>query len=353
MVLLYLPYLNGLEKISVVLQRIFCNILSTLITRHLDKNTGAVFVRIPHKTLQHLAASQTLIVVGKKIQRCRSAAHSERTTDMKKLTVPVILLALVILLSACGTQTAQIGGNNVYGDKQTTEPPTEAAQNVTLNAQVVENNGGSILVCGSTANELVNVSLKNAALIGMDGKIITADALKAGMSIAVDYDGMVLETYPSQIISATKITVTAVKDDVISLYKEAIEHIFNEDKGLNGRIIAVDLARAISLGEGEKSALVYLLSNKFSEQEIEVIAFDRETLEKEGLIEKVEYEGATTTVFKDGVLITVSDSGISGGKLTFNITKWHSGTGAVGFDGCTAECKDGKWTIVYGDMYIS
>lgn len=73
-----------------------------------------------------------------------------------------------------------------------------------------------------------------------------------------------------------------------------------------------------------------------------------EQLVKEGLINKEEL------YFPKGILITISNSEYNEGKkaLKYDIEKWRSGLGAIGYEG-KAKHDGEKWMITKENMWIS
>jgi len=88
---------------------------------------------------------------------------------------------------------------------------SEKSKGDSFAATVLENNGNSLLVEpqeGSdelrSADKIV-VYLKDAELLGSDGKQIRMEDIKAGMQVEIFYNGGIAESYPAQLQGCYKI----------------------------------------------------------------------------------------------------------------------------------------------------
>ncbi|NMP38426.1 MAG: hypothetical protein GX051_09970 [Clostridiales bacterium] len=243
-----------------------------------------------------------------------------------------VLLALEILLCACGK-----GGAD---NPATTLPTTSGALN-NISLCVVRLSGSTMLASAEDGG-LYNVSLSNVEILSAAGKKTSQQALTAGTTVSIAYSGGIAESYPAQITSPVTIAVTGSRPDRVSLYEKAVKHIYENDPGLNGSVIVLDLDGAASLNAGDREALCRVLFNHyFSIDSTEVILGNYDSLSKENEI--------VNNVFEKGVIISIKDSGTD----EFSISKWRSGTGAAGFKNCTAKYANGEWSIDYGEMHIS
>ncbi|NLA76816.1 MAG: hypothetical protein GX851_03120 [Clostridiales bacterium] len=252
----------------------------------------------------------------------------------KMLSAFVILLAFAMLLSAC-----EKPGGTDNTDDNTTDPGNTQGTSV-LDASVVRMLGH--LLVSDTAGRLYSVSVTKSRIYGENGAAMSPEDLMPGMSVSIKYKGGIAESYPAQVLNTVSISVTGTETERVSLYFDAVKHIYSEDTALNGMVIALDLKGVKSFDSGDKAALQYLLFNEyFSLEETQVILADSEMLSAQGKI--VDYS------YTDGVIITIEE----GESDEFSIKKWRSGDGAVGYTKCKAQHKDGEWQTDYGEMFIS
>lgn len=249
-----------------------------------------------------------------------------------KRTASLLCLALLLALTltAC-TRSAAVN-----------EEPKEAPS-ASLSAYLVENDNGSLFV-SSEDSGLYFVSAEKA-VIKKGNKALSVSELKPGMTLQIGFDGSVCESYPAQIPNALTIEVTDETDDKVSLYAQALKYIYeNGERADWEKTIFLDLTKLTSLSNGQKSALAYVMSNYYhTKTEADVVRSSYEELKAQGRLEN----GS----LKNGVIFSVRES--ESKKGAFEVSQWWSPLGALGFSGCTAKLKDGKWDISYGDAWIS
>lgn len=245
----------------------------------------------------------------------------------RKIAAIICVLALAALfLSACTKGSAT--------DEATDKTPQN--ENV-LSAYVVSSSGKDLLV---TAQEgLYFVSLEGARVL-KNAKELEKARLKAGMSVQIGFNGVVLESYPAQ-ITADVIKVTDETQDKISLFEKVLEEFLNQREDYSGlKTVALDFTK-LSVSEPQKNALEYVFTNYLrTKTNADVIRSTREKLEKEGRLE----DG----IFKNGVILSLKENEDS----TYDFCAY---TGPLGAEGSTfrAKMKNGEWKIDYTGYWIS
>lgn len=253
---------------------------------------------------------------------------------MKRLFTLISTLLLAVCFSACDA-----GGPDV----NTGTPDTSA----TFDGKVISVSESSLLIVGTGSTPgLVTASVSGDNLEDKDGSARSAGHLAAGMTVSIAYSGQIMESYPMQLGTPQKITVTGEEDDMVGLWMTVIEDLWAVDPGLNSdlSVIALDLTKTQNLTDGEKEALVYLAGSQFGVQGISG-TFD--TLCEEGYIDK------DSLYFERGILFSLEVTGTGDGKFTFNAEKWRSGDGAYFFSDCTAIKGSSNWSYTVGSEAIS
>ncbi len=275
-------------------------------------------------------------------------------------TIKFITLCLVLMLFATGCGTRGTTGNdgNTGGNNSITDIPGDGGDSsgdkttmVDFEAEVIEAGTFLLVTPDKESNEArssdrISVSFTEPALKDQGGAAITLKDLKPGDILKITYNGMIAESYPAQ-IQASEITVIG-HNNLIDGYLAIIDDVWQEDSGLNSDIemITVDTTGWIELSDIEKEIILAKMKEAYG-FEITVGTFDE--LADQGIIDK------KNLYFENGVHIVISDMKYDGKaeKITYSISKWRSGDGAVGSDGTTAELKDGSWVITKGTRWIS
>lgn len=273
---------------------------------------------------------------------------------MNKL-IKIIMVFMVLMLFAVGcgtintTQTGDTGGTdnqNNNGDNLDNDD-----SKVTFKAEVIEAGNSLLVTPDKESNEFkssdkISVGLTELILKGLGGEDLTMQDLKPGDILEITYNGMIAESYPAQ-IQAYDIKVVG-HNNLIDGYLAIIDDIWNEDSGLNGEIemITIDTTGWIGLTDIEKEIILARIKEAYG-FEVTVGTFDE--LADQGIIDK------ENLYFENGVHIVISDMTYDekDEKITYSVSKWRSGLGAVGSDGSEAEYKDGNWIIKKGSMWIS
>ena len=254
---------------------------------------------------------------------------------MKKVGLVLLMMCTVFLLG-CGGQSAE----------RIQPIETEA----TLQGKIVALDGTQALLVNraedSGVGDVYWINTEGLALFDRQGSALESNDLKAGSMVDIGYSGLIMETFPAQLADAQTLTVIEQKDDLVGLYRNIIQEIYQVDEGLNEAIemAAFDLTGVSQLTETEKSALVYLMGNQW---QIETQQSTYDQLCADGYIDE------ENVYFDKGILITLTDSEIKEGQMTFSISKWRSGLGAIGTSDGVAQKENDQWQYVFGQMWIS
>ncbi len=242
---------------------------------------------------------------------------------MKKSAVIIsVLLLFAVLFTACTKGTAAIAPE--LGD-------------YVLSAYIVKVDRKDVLAVADDG--LYFVSLSDSKVYE-NSKEIGKDELKAGMSVQIGFDGVVLESYPGQ-ITADIIKVTGETQDKISLFEKVFEEFFNQREDCSWyKTVALDFTK-LSISEPQKNALEYVFTNYLrTKTNADVIRSTREELEKEGKLK----DG----IFENGVILSIKENG----DATYDFRAY---TGPLGAEGSTfkAKMRNGEWKIDYTNYWIS
>jgi len=249
---------------------------------------------------------------------------------MKKHPILIVLVfALLLPLAACSRSGA------------VRLPKADAV----LQGKLVQLDDGACLLAGTDTAELYTVSTA-LKLFDADSKPTDLAALKAGQTLEIGYSGQVLESYPAQLGAPVYIRITGQGDDLVGLYQTVVKDLWAEDTGLNpdSGVLAFDLSELTNLSDGEKSALVYTVSNDYG---LQGVAGTFDELCQQGYINKDQL------YFENGMLLSFKLTDTSDSGFTFDVHKWRSGTGAYFFINCKATKSGADWTYTVGSEAIS
>ena len=271
-------------------------------------------------------------------------------TKKSLYTLSILLLCAMapLTLVACAGENGQ-----EIPPSATSDPGSSAGEDSQISAykgKVVENTGGALLICGAEDNagsgELYHLSLDGLALSDAGGQSLTAAAVEPGAIVEVGFDGMILETFPAGFSHPSSLRVLSQSDDLVGLYLEVIDDLYQTDEGLNEgiEIIALDLTDAENLSGAEKSALLYLVGNHAGVETREATC---DGLVEEGLIDSQRLS------FEKGLLFSFSDMKFGEQSFTFDVQKWRGGDGAYFFADCEAKKSGGAWSYSVGQEMIS
>lgn len=264
---------------------------------------------------------------------------------MKRTFYLLAALALLAFLAACA-QTTPVPGET---DLPESPPPSGPAAEITLKVMAVYD--GSLLAAeaGPDAKAGALYTLpRNETFLTETGEPHTGLVIEPGAVLRVGYDGAVLESYPMQFGKIEEIRFIRQEDSLLSLYLLVVDDLYTEDPGLNGGVgtLAFDLTEATNLSEAEKSALTYIAGDKYGAGMNAMLATFEELADM-GLIDR------EALYFETGLLFTVRVTEPGDEAFTFSASKWRSGLGAIGMDGCKASLHNGLWRYTRGVQWIS
>lgn len=198
--------------------------------------------------------------------------------------------------------------------------------------------------------------LSSFSLINVDE---TKGKLARGAVVEIVYGGAIMMCYPGRVTGVKSITVVEPGEDLLSLYLAILDELYETSPGLNPEgsmevsiTYGLDLSGVHNLTEVEKSMAAYFFSGSHDT--------DWEKAQPAGCVlgtyqELVDqgYIDGEKLSFENGVLFTIQDEPAENGKFSFSAQKWRGGDGAVFYDECQAEKKDGAWTYELGGFAVS
>ena len=252
---------------------------------------------------------------------------------MKRTTFLLVIISLLIMLSGC-TSTDK---PNIPVDDISSEEQSKAI----YIGKVIKMYDNYMLIAG--ADENLNSSDLYIASTNID---YDKDKIKAGAIIKIGYDGEIMESYPAKFGDVRYIKFIEQKEDLVGLYEKVFDKLWETDKGLNTDIdiLAFDLSKTTNLSGSEKSALAFVLGNKYS---LETVSGTFEELRASGYIDK------ENLYFENGILFSFEVTKESNNSFKFNAQKWRSGNGAYFFQDCTAKKTNNGWDFKIGSEAIS
>ena len=261
---------------------------------------------------------------------------------MKHIFCGLLSALLLLGLGACAQTPGGPGPAETLPPAAVSEGTGQEAAVMRLKIATVSENSFLGMGVGdrATPGELYVVPTKDAAYA-------TDTPLAPGMVVDVFYDGLVQETYPATIAKPARIALTDTEDDLVGFYVGVLKEIYEYDPALNSEIdkLAFDLSETANLSESEKAALAYRMGCEYG---METLSGTYEGLCEQGYIDK------ENLYFPDGLLFQINQvEQKSETEFTFSLSKWRSGTGAVGMDDCTAERTGNQWHFTPGGMWIS
>jgi len=252
---------------------------------------------------------------------------------MKKTTLLLVIMTLLVLLSGCSSTTQpNIPVNDTLSNEQ--------AKSILI-GKVIKIYDNYMLV----ANAEDDAKSSDIYTVSTDFDF-DASKIKPGSIVKIGYDGMIMETYPAKLGDIKYINFIEQKDDLVGLYEKVFDKLWETDKGLNTDIdiLAFDLSKTTNLTDAEKSALIYVLGNKYS---LETVSGTFDQLSKDGYIDKEKL------YFENGILFSFEVTKESKNSFMFNAQKWRSGLGAYFFQDCTAKKTKDGWDYKIGEEMIS
>lgn len=254
---------------------------------------------------------------------------------MKKRRMVAALMLIFMLnlfLTACAAAPAA-------------QTPSPSGDGEVLTGKIVYIGDGTCLIADARSSGLYTVPTTIDAFDAQNAPL-DASALKAGQSVEIGYSGFVFTTYPAQIQGAEYIRVSGDGEDLVGLYRQAVDELWRTDEGLNPAdgVLAFDLSTLTNLTDGEKDALIYLASGAYG---LPGVAGTFDTLSEQGLIDKEKL------FFENGMLIKIEARDVTETSFTFDASKWRSGDGAYFLFECKAVKSGGEWRYTVGSVAIS
>lgn len=247
---------------------------------------------------------------------------------MRKTNLFLLVIALLIIFSACTPAKPANNSSNLQSKYK-------------FIGKVIKIYGKTMLI-SDAGNE---VSSGDLYMLSTEFNY-DKEKIQPGAIIEIEYDGSILESYPAQFSNIKNIRFVEKKDDMVGFYEKVFDKLWETDKGLNMdiEIIAFDLSKTTNLSKSEKSALIYVLGNKYGKQ---AVSGTFEQLRNDGYIDKDLLE------FKNGILFSFEVTKQSENSFMFNAEKWRSGTGAYFFNDCKAKKVNDVWDYKIGSEAIS
>lgn len=131
------------------------------------------------------------------------------------------------------------------------------------------------------------------------------------------------------------------------MYLDIISNRFSLKLGSQIGLIALDLTNCRNLSDADKQTLTSLISAKYGRETIQK-SFNE--LKEDGDIVDDDTYGY---IFKDGVLITISEIEKEAWGFSFNIECMVNGLNAEAFINCKAYYQDNKWTYELGEQLLA
>ena len=211
---------------------------------------------------------------------------------------------------------------------------------------------GELVLAGENPGDVMTLNVKDIPVF-LDGEPADPSAIMDGMTVHVEHDGSILETYPARFGKVNRIDVFSIGSknqlggtlfDLCGLYLKVLDDIWEADSGLNAgaECVSIDLSEAPGgLTKAEKDAICWIFGNK---HDVMAFNFTFEELKNEGYLTAA---GGSNDLYQwdNGVLLSITNSreesetpnaffGLR--TIEFDVMKWRSPLGAYFFDDCTA-----------------
>lgn len=243
------------------------------------------------------------------------------------------------------------------GTDENGNPDEKAAESI------AEDSGGSVkrADCTKSVFEVVGkiddsmcllagVGLGGGGLYFLDTAALPAgeapkEIWEGGTKLEVVYS-CISDVNPFMIGDPQSATALGQSNDVVGFFLARILEIYKEDSGLNEGIstVVLDLSHLSGFTTDEKEALTYLTEYHLG---VSTRQGTYAGLIEEGLLSE------DTLNFPDGVLITLTGNVSDDGAVCFSVSKWRSGTGAIGRTDSSGTIDGDSFTYTPGGMFIS
>ena len=197
---------------------------------------------------------------------------------------------------------------------------------------------------------LAGVGLGGGGLYFLDTAALPAgeapkEIWEGGTKLEVVYS-CISDVNPFMIGDPQSATALGQGNDVVGFFLARILEIYKEDSGLNEGIstVVLDLSHLSGFTTDEKEALTYLTEYHLG---VSTRQGTYAGLIEEGLLSE------DTLNFPDGVLITLTGNVSDDGAVCFSVSKWRSGTGAIGRTDSSGTIDGDSFTYTPGGMFIS
>lgn len=277
---------------------------------------------------------------------------------MKKTLILLLSASLLLCAGGCAaaapdpeaTQNVGPDASTLSGDL-TKEPPADitCVEPVYWHMKVIQVYENYALVDNAEDGEgpgLCHMYVRDKAIyrVGEQGTL-SFDALKPGMLLEV-IGGPVGKSYPGQ-FTASAVGIMADDDDLVGLYWQVFQALWEVDPGLNSGIarLGLDFARS-GLTPQEQEALAFLAVQELG---LPYVTGTWAELADQGYIDREHL------YWEDGLFLSIEVTGeMEDGTFTFNAEKWRSGLGAIYYSECRAEKgEDGVWSYTLGGFAIA
>ncbi len=252
---------------------------------------------------------------------------------MRKIILILTTILLLVSIVSCSTNQKDNPSSNMSDDTQKAE--------AILKVKVIKLYEKSMLVASMEENAI------SSDLYTLSTELVkNKNVLEQGAIIEIGYDGTIMETYPARFGNIRYIKLIEKNDDLVGLYESVLTNLWETDEGLNTDIdiIAFDLTKVSNLTDTEKSALTYVMGNKYK---LETITGTFDELSEQGYIDK------DNLYFENGILFSINILEKSSKSFKFDVKKWRSGLGAYFFNDCIAKKTNKGWVYEIGGEAIS
>jgi|GEM_PF-3018876 len=248
--------------------------------------------------------------------------------------IACLALALLLLIGCTNQPGNEEGGGSSSapnGSVSTTPTPPAGSAAATMT--------GTVFFVGETP------FLFNASSLYSLPTRSDIPTLLGGEVVEIGYDGFILESWPAQFANVSYITISEERPDVIAFWLGVLEDLMETDPALNedAEMLTFDFTKA-TLSPEERDAFLYAAGCIYG---VETYEYTFEALYEAGLVDPEK------PYFEHGLHIMLEVFDVADQAFGFHIQKWRSALGAYGFHDCTATLKDGIWTYVIGEQFIS